>query len=113
MRHIDWGVQQRRRRPPSSRSPTYDPDGYDADSSLAPLDRSRRSYGAGPAWNAVKRKLWEKLVQPERAWVDLGVGFNFDLDTASLLPKASFCCAQGVKKGAQDFAEPRLYSEVC
>ncbi|KAK9812019.1 hypothetical protein WJX73_009191 [Symbiochloris irregularis] len=85
MRHIDWGGGHRRRR--RNRQP------IDQDTSSTreaeELEAShRRSYGVRPALGSIKRTLWEKMSMPDRPLIDLGVGFNFDLDNAALLPKA-------------------------
>ena len=65
---------------------------FDTTATDAALNRQRRrSYGVAPAWHSIRHKLGEKLLMPERPWVDLGLGFNFDLDDAELLPKVTVC----------------------
>lgn len=94
MRHIDLGARNRRRFQLSAAEPGFDQDGYDTDSTILPRNKHARTYGLGSAWNSIKGNMWEKLVQPERPWIDLGAGFNFDMDSAYLMPKVSrhvFC----------------------
>ena len=104
MRHIDWGGERRYRR--RRYSQPVEPQPIDAqwggDRKAAEYEAARsRSYGVGPAWHSLRRKLGDKLLMPDRPWIDLGAGFNFDLDHASLLPKVVGPVCAGMSEAFQ------------